>query len=91
MVQVADRVELRSVPTGRGFYGYRGLSHGGVETVDYRQGTLRIDLVDSQRRALVWQGVAEGRLDAKAIHSPGPSVDAAVGEIFARFADGRTP
>lgn len=91
MVQVADRVELRSMPSSRGFYGYRGWGHGGVETVDYRQGTLRIDLVDNQRRALVWQGVAEGRLDSKSIHNPGPSVDVAVSEIFARFPDGKAP
>lgn len=90
LVQVADRVELRSTPPSRGFYGYRGWGSG-VESVAYRQGTLRIDLVDSQRRALVWQGVAEGRLDSEAIRNPGPSADAAVGEIFARFADGKTP
>jgi hypothetical protein len=80
---VSDKQELRSVPTGR--IGWRTWTASSIETVSYRQGTLAIDLVAAHRNALVWHGVAEGRLDAKAMEQPGPAIEAAVGEIFARF------
>jgi Domain of unknown function (DUF4136) len=87
LVQVAERQELRAAPGGRGLYGYRGWS-GGIDTVDYRQGTLRIDLVDVRRHALVWKGVAEGRLPSEAVKSPGTAIDAVVHEVFAGFPGG---
>jgi hypothetical protein len=87
-LKVVDRQELRSTHGGRGFYGYRGWS-GGLETVEYRQGTLAVDLVDTHRNALVWRGLAEGRLDTKASEQPGPARDAAVAEIFSSFPDGK--
>jgi hypothetical protein len=79
---VRERQELRSAAGAHGWY--RGLGHGS-ETVAYRQGTLAIDLVDARRRVLVWQGVAEGRIDREAAESPGRVIDDVVGEIFAGF------
>lgn len=80
---VREKQELRSHAYGRA--AWRGWPPADIETVEYRQGTLAIDLIDTQRGALVWRGVAEGRLDAKAMQQPGPAIEAAVGEIFARF------
>jgi Domain of unknown function (DUF4136) len=82
-LHVVDKQELQSMP-GAGRFGYRGWDNN-LQTVDYRQGTLAIDLVDAKRNALVWRAVAEGRLDSKAIEQPGPTIDATVGELFARF------
>lgn len=82
VVRVADRQEVRATP---GRFGYRGFGGGTIDTDSYKQGTLRIDIVDAQRRALAWQGVAEGRLSEEAMQSPGPAVERAVAEIFARF------
>jgi hypothetical protein len=84
-LKVIDKQELRSTPGARG---YRGWS--AIETVEYRKGTLAVDVVDTQRNALVWRGVAESRLDAKAIEQPGTAVDAAVTELFAYFPAGKT-
>jgi hypothetical protein len=83
LLLVHEHPELRSTP-GRGPYGYRGFS-GGVESTLVRDGTLRIDLVDTRRNALVWQGVAEGRVDAEAMRNPGQAVRDVVAEIFARY------
>ena len=65
-----EKTEIRSSPNmsaGYGYYGYRAGMYGAwsgypydVETTNYRQGTLTIDVVDAGRKALVWQGVAEG-------------------------------
>lgn len=83
-VNVVDRQEVRSSPVGRGFHGYRVWAND-IDTVNYRQGTLSIDLVDAKRNELVWQGVAEGRLSQKSLKNPGPAVDQVVSEIFASF------
>lgn len=81
-LRVAEHPELRTSGSARG--GYRGWS-GGIETVNVRQGSLRIDLVDTKKNALVWQGVAEGRIDSSALRSPSLTVRAAVAEIFAHY------
>lgn len=95
-LKVADKTEVRSSPSmGAGFYGYRAGFYGGwagypydVDTVNYKEGTLSIDLVDTKKNALVWQGVAEGRVSDEARKNPGPAIDAVVSEIFANFPNG---
>ena len=86
-LQVSDRVDVRSTPAT----GFRPLAWGGaprdVETVGYKAGTLRIDLVDAVRSASVWQGVAESRISEEAMRNPGPAVDEAVRSIFRKFPD----
>jgi hypothetical protein len=88
-VRVVDKQEVRSAP---GYYGYRAGYYGAwagypynVETVEYRQGTLSIDLVDARRKQLVWQGVAEGKVSDESQKNPGPAIDKVVAEIFSNF------
>ncbi len=94
-VKVAERQEIRSTGTGGpGFYGYRFGRYAawggyGLETVDYKAGTLGVDLVDARRKALVWQGVAEGRLGSRAERDPAAATDKALAEIFRGFPGGR--
>jgi type IV pilus biogenesis protein CpaD/CtpE len=77
---LTEHPELRST----GAYRYRGRAEG-VETMRVREGTLRIDLVDTRRNALVWRGVAEGRVDADTLDQPARAVQQAVAEIFAHY------
>jgi hypothetical protein len=94
-LNVKDKQEIRSTPSssvGVGYYGYRGGMYGAwggypydVQTVNYREGTLSIDLVDASKNQLVWQGVAEGRVSDEAVKNPGPAIDAVVAEIFRNF------
>lgn len=94
-LNVAEKTEVRSSPSmtvGYGYYGYRAGMYGAwtgypydVRTTNYKQGTLTIDVVDAGRKALVWQGVAEGRISKKAMQNPAPAVDAAVTQILATF------
>jgi hypothetical protein len=56
----------------------------------YRHGTLAVDLVDARKRAVVWQGVAQGRLDESANADPGRTAEHAVGQIFAAFPQAAT-
>jgi hypothetical protein len=93
-VRVADRQELRSSSTG--YYGYRGNLYRAwngypqdLETVNYKAGTLSVDLVAAKTGSLVWQGVAEGRVREKAMRDPAVAIDSAVGDIFKEFPGSR--
>lgn len=81
---VQDRQELRSSP-GMGPFGYRAWGNASIETVNYRQGTLVIDLVDAPKKTLVWRGVAEGRVSQKASKNAAATIDSTVAQIFANF------
>lgn len=97
-VNIENQTDVRSTPStgvgvGRGgYYGYRAGMYGGwagypqeVETVHYQTGTLSIDLVDDSKKQLVWQGVAQGRINKKALDNPAAAIERVVGEIFAKF------
>jgi len=87
-LKIVNKQELRS--TG-GYYGYRAGYYGTwtgypyVETIDYKEGTLSVDLVDAKHKQLVWQGLAEGEVSAEAQRNPGPAIDRVVAEIFSNF------
>ena len=91
---IEDRQDIRTYPTAPmtpmmgGYYGYRtgfysGFNTTQIETVNYKAGTLTIDLVDPEQKVVAWQGQAEGRVSSKARKDPGPAIDAIVAEILA--------
>ena len=94
-VSVREQTDIRSTPSttaGAGYYGYRYGMYTGwpaystdVRTVHYKAGTANVDLIDAERKQLVWEGVAEGRIRDEALENPGPAIDAVVAELFARY------
>jgi hypothetical protein len=91
---VENRSEVNSTGASAsyGFYGYRGGMYGAwggypqdVYTTHYRQGTLAIDLVDSTKKQLVWQGIAEARLTQKMLDNPGAAIGSVVADIFEKY------
>ena len=88
---VETRTEVHSSPS-TGFYGYRAGAYGAwggysqdVYTTHYQQGSLVIDLVDANKKQLVWQGLAEAHLTKKDIENPSATIDAVIAEIFAKY------
>lgn len=87
--------DVRSVPTSvvpppwygwRGGYYYPWPTYAYETYVDsYQRGTLYIDLVDAERRQLVWEGRAVGRVTQATREDPAGALDAAVSEIFAQY------
>jgi hypothetical protein len=86
---VQDKQDIQTTPGSvgyagyRGYYGYRGSYYGGyntatVETVNYKQGTLTIDVIDAKQKALAWTATAEGRVSSDAAKNPGPAIDTLV-------------
>jgi hypothetical protein len=91
-----EKVDVRSTPAPAygGYYGYRAGVYGGwyggtdVDTVRYKVGTANIDLVDANRKQLVWEGIVEGRLTEKVMKDPRAAVNAVVTEVFKQFPGG---
>lgn len=93
--RVRERSEVRSRPSatmGVGYYGYRyglytawPLYAEELDTVHYRIGTANIDVVDAERRQLIWEGVAEGRLTREALENPQAAIENVVRDLFQRF------
>jgi hypothetical protein len=93
-VKTKEKITSTSVPTGpaygAGYYGYRGMNYGvwsGYETEvrQYTEGTLNIDLIDRERRRLVWEGIAVGRINDKVRENLGAAVDEVVGLVFQKY------
>lgn len=92
-LNVEEKTEIRSSPSvgaSYGYYGYR--SYGAwasypvdVQTTNYKKGTLNLDVVDAERKMLVWQAVGEGRIKKEAMQNPGPALESAVGLLMAEF------
>jgi hypothetical protein len=89
-LKIVDKQEVRSSAAG-GYYAYRRGGYGTwsgypyVDTYDYREGTLSVDMVDAKRKQLVWQGVAEGEVSDESLKNPGPALDKVVTKMFSNF------
>ena len=90
-----ENADLRSSPSSAsvGYYGYRGGMYGGmayssapdVETVRYKVGTANVDIVDPQKKKLVWEGIAEGKLTDAMMKDPRAAISMVVTDMFAKF------
>lgn len=94
-VAIREKTDVRSTPAptvGVGYYGYRyGLYTGwpayssDVRTVHYKTGTANVDLIDAERRQLIWEGVAEGKVKEESLANPGEAIEGVVAELFASY------
>ena len=91
---VENRTEVNSTGSSAsyGFYGYRSGMYGAwggyptdVYTTHYQQGTLAIDMVDSTKKQLVWQGIAQARLTKTMLDNPGAAIGSVVADIFEKY------
>jgi hypothetical protein len=88
-----ERTETRSDPSvsAYGYYGYRsGLyapwaSYDMDRTITYRVGTINLDIVDAEKKQLVWEGVSEGRVSDEALANPKVTVNAVVTELMRQY------
>jgi hypothetical protein len=94
--KLEDKVNVTQTPVPMsyyyGYYGYRAGLYApwpgyALDTnVDhYTEGTINIDLIDRQRRQMVWEGVAVGRISDKMKQIPEEDINRTVSEIFAKY------
>ena len=90
-VNIQDKQDVRATPGPPaayvgypgGYYGYRSGYYRAyntttIETINYKQGTLTVDLVDAKQKVLAWTATAEGRVSNDALKNPGPAIDTLV-------------
>lgn len=93
---VENREDVRSSPfsinAGYGYFGRNSafsfgfpLFGGRVEKVNYKVGTILIDVIDTNAKRVVWQGVLEGRLSNKAMQNPQQAINDSVALIYQRY------
>jgi len=89
-----ERTETRprtGASLGYGYYGYRyGLYNAWPlydddRSVTYKVGTLNIDIVDAEKKQLVWEGVAEGRVSDEEMSNPKVTINAVVTELMRQY------
>ncbi len=89
-----ERTEIRPdarASVGYGYYGYRyGLYNAWPlydedRTVTYKVGTLNIDIVDAEKKQLVWEGVAEGRVSEEELQNPKVAINGVVTELMRQY------
>lgn len=99
-VNIQNKQDVRTTPGSPayvrygypgGYYGYRTgyyrvYSSATIETVNYKQGTLTIDLVDAKQKVLAWTATAEGRVSSSALNDPGPAIDTLVTNMMSPLA-----
>ncbi|MCB0479804.1 MAG: DUF4136 domain-containing protein [Flavobacteriales bacterium] len=91
-IKIDTKQELRTTSTGYyagnpyyygGYYGYNtGFSD--VSVVEYTEGSIIIDLVDSKDDVLVWQGVGKKTINENKIDHT-DEIRKTIGEIFYRY------
>lgn len=94
-VAIDEKTDVRRSPAptfGVGYYGYRyglytawPLYSRDVRTATYKTGTANIDVIDAERKQLIWEGVAEGRVPDAALDNPGAAIESVVAELFERY------
>lgn len=76
---------------GYGYYGYRrGLYspwplYDRDRTETYKVGTINVDIVDAEKKQLVWEGVLEGRVSDEAMANPKVTVNAVVTDLMRQY------
>lgn len=90
--KLQQKTQVTEAPPPMPYYGYRSGFYGGWpgygwgdDVYQYTEGTLNIDLVDTRRKQLVWEGVAVGEVQNPETAGSPQSVDKAVAEIFAKY------
>jgi hypothetical protein len=88
--KLQEKTDIQS--TGGGYYGYRGYgawpgyAYGNdVHTVRYTVGTINVDLVDSGRNQMVWEGVAVGEVTKKHLENREAAIAKAIEKIFSKY------
>jgi hypothetical protein len=94
-MNTADRTESRSDPDiGFGYGGYYGYRRGlyspwplyeADRIYTYKVGTINIDIVDAEKKQLVWEGISEGRVTDEAMANPKVTVNAVVTDLMRQY------
>lgn len=91
-VSTQEKLDVRQVPAPGwgGFYGYRYGYYGvwsgyGTEVRQYTEGTLAVDVIDTKKDQLVWEGAVIGRVRDTGDDGLQQRIQQAITDLFARY------
>lgn len=77
---------------GRSYYLYRSgfyttwpLYERETRVQSYTEGTLNVDIIDAEKKQMIWEGVAVGRVTDQTYDNLKPEIDAVIAAIFANY------
>lgn len=89
------RVTTITDPSFGGYYGYRrgyygawgGYGYGtSTHVSQYTEGTINVDIVDHEKKRMVWEGIAVGRVNEKKTNNgKRESIYSAIRDMFAAY------
>lgn len=92
---IQHRTEVRSTPSASfnyGYYNYRRGVYTGfpiytteVDTINYKVGTVNIDIIDAKQKQLIWEGISEGTLKKSDLQYPQQAVNKVVNLIMQQY------
>lgn len=56
-----------------------------LDVINYRAGTLKLDVIDTKREQTIWEARVEERLSESAQENPRPNIDRLVTEMFRKY------
>jgi hypothetical protein len=98
--EVHDKTQVYPSPYPGPYFGTFGFRYGrprfgffsawpfyepDVDIVQYKSGTLKLDVVDAAHKQLVWEARVEERLTDQAQDNPQPMIERLVAEMFKKF------
>jgi hypothetical protein len=93
--KIEEKVDIDSTPApmygpGWGYHGWYGAPYGAyggteVSTRRYKVGTLVMDMVDREKKQVVFQGGVEGVVTKKMLEDREGTINGAVATIFSRY------
>jgi hypothetical protein len=91
-VSTQEKLDVRQVPAPGwgGFYGYRyglyGVWYGyDTEVRQYTEGTLAVDVIDTRKKQLVWEGAVVGRVRDLGEDGLEGRIRDAIRDLFSRY------
>jgi hypothetical protein len=97
--RLSEKFRTSTVPSsgmtfgyGRGYYLYRTgfyttwpLYQPETRVQSYTEGTLNVDVIDAEKKQMIWEGVAVGRVTDKTYDNLKPEIDSVIAAIFANY------
>jgi hypothetical protein len=87
-----ERTEIRPDPYPT--YSYYAYRHGlyspwpmydTSRSVTYKIGTINVDIVDAEKKQLIWEGVAEGQVTEESLNNPKATINAVVTALMRQY------
>jgi hypothetical protein len=93
--RLENRIHITSAPTPLYYGGYYDYRYGVYDayprytyrsySYSYKEGTVNVDLIDAQKKQMVWEGVAVNEVDKKDLHNPELALRKVIADIFKSY------